>query len=75
LLPTGKQPDELIRKLMVDTFISLGRLSHFYRVLAYFPSFMEKYQKSYNTIVRAPIGGPGGPVPTSWRFYIGMMVS
>lgn len=75
LTPTGKQPDELIRKLMVDTFINLGRLSHFYRVLAYFPSFMEKYQKSYNTIVRAPIGSPGGPVPTSWRFYIGMMAA
>jgi hypothetical protein len=71
-LPVGKQPDELVKSLMVNTFNKIGRLSHYYRVLSYFPSFMEKYQDSYNTIVRAPTGGP---VPMNWRFYIGMMVS
>lgn len=71
-LPVGRQPDDLVRKLMIDTFIKLARLSHFYRILAYFPSFMERYQESYDIIVRDP---NNGPVPLSWRFYIGIMVS
>ena len=71
-MPIGKQPDELIKKLMVDAFVKIGRLSHFYRILAYFPSFMEKYQKSYNTFVRVP---NIGPMPLSYRYYIGIMVS
>jgi hypothetical protein len=73
IVPLGRQPEELTRKLMIDTFIDIGRLSHFYRVLAYFPSFMEKYQKSYNSIIRNH-SNPG-PLPVSWRFYIGIMVS
>ncbi|CAI2173427.1 6145_t:CDS:2 [Funneliformis geosporum] len=70
-LPKGRQPDPLVKNLLSDTFINLGRLSHFYRVLAYFPGFMEKYQTSYNIIVKGPIG----PVPISWRFYIGIMAA
>jgi hypothetical protein len=68
--PVGRQPDELTRMLMIDTFVDLGRISHLYRVLAYFPSFMEKFQKSYNSIIRN-----SGPLHMSWRLYIGMMVS
>ena len=68
-LPIGRQPDNLVRKLMIDTFIKIGRLSHFYRVLSYFPSFMERYQEAYNVIVRAD----SGHVP--WRYYIGIMVN
>ncbi len=65
-----RQPHDLVKNLMVDTFMNLGRLSHYYRVLAYFPGFMEKYQISYNMIVRG-----SGPVPLNWRYYIGIMVS
>jgi len=71
ILPVGRQPDELTRKLMIDTFINIGRLSHFYRVLSYFPSFMEKYQLSYNSIVRHQ----SGPLHVRWRLYIGMMAA
>ncbi|CAG8505229.1 16231_t:CDS:2 [Funneliformis caledonium] len=70
-LPKGRQPDPLVKNLLSDTFVNLGRLSHYYRVLAYFPGFMEKYQASYNIIVKGPIG----PVPISWRFYIGIMAA
>ncbi|EXX67033.1 PA26-domain-containing protein [Rhizophagus irregularis] len=71
-LPIGRQPDDLVRKLMIDTFIKSARLSHFYRILAYFPSFMERYQESYDVIIRDP---NNGPVPLSWRFYIGIMAA
>ncbi|GES88938.1 sestrin-1 isoform X2 [Rhizophagus clarus] len=71
-LVVGRQPDDVVRKLMIDTFIKFARLSHFYRVLAYFPNFMEKYQESYKLIVRDP---DNGPVPLSWRFYIGIMAA
>jgi len=57
---------------MINTFIDLARLSHFYRILAYFPSFMEKYQVSYKIIVKDP---STGSVPLSWRFYIGIMAA
>src|SRR5436305_8657 len=40
IVPLGRQPDDLTRNLMINTFIDIGRLSHFYRILAYFPSFM-----------------------------------
>ncbi|RIA99103.1 PA26 p53-induced protein [Glomus cerebriforme] len=69
--PVGRQPDEIIRKMLINTFSRLGRISHFYRVLAYFPSFMERYQESYNSIVRSP----NGPISLNWRFYIGIMAA
>ncbi|RHZ75815.1 hypothetical protein Glove_209g126 [Diversispora epigaea] len=66
----GQQPDDLIRELMIKTFIRIGRLSHYYRVLSYFPRFMEKYQNSYSAIVESP-----GPLRRSDRYYIGIMAA
>lgn len=65
----GRQPDELVQKLMIKTFIDTGRLSHYYRVLSYFPGFMEKYQRSFSEIVKVR-----GPLGISERYYIGIMV-
>jgi len=65
-----KQPDDLTRKLLVTTFMRIGRLSHFYRVLSYFPSFMEKFQRTYNEIVRNTT-----VLQKEWKFYIGIMAA
>nr|CAG8561844.1 5382_t:CDS:2 [Entrophospora candida] len=65
-----KQPDDLTRKLLVTTFVKIGRLSHFYRVLSYFPSFMEKFQRTYNEIIRNST-----VLQKEWKFYIGIMAA
>ncbi|KAI8051522.1 PA26 p53-induced protein-domain-containing protein [Syncephalis plumigaleata] len=60
-----------IRRLIVDTFLTYGRLSHTFRLLSFFPGYMERFHKAYSTIVRHP----SGPLPRSWRYYIGIMAA
>ncbi|KAI9596443.1 Sestrin [Syncephalis fuscata] len=45
-----------IRRLIVDTFMTYGRFSHSFRVLTFFPGYMERFHKAYSTIVRNPSG-------------------
>lgn len=50
-------------------FLANGRFSHVNRLLVYFPTYMEKFNQTYNHILRGQ-----GPLPRSWRIYIGIMV-
>ncbi|CAG8824641.1 14225_t:CDS:2, partial [Racocetra persica] len=43
-------------RLILETFARDGRISHLFRILSYFPSFMEKYQASFRKIVEDVIG-------------------
>ncbi|CAG8460213.1 1794_t:CDS:2 [Diversispora eburnea] len=65
----GRQPDASARELMINTFIDKGRLSHYYRILSYFPSFMKMYQSSFSAIIEST----GGPLRKSDRYYIAIM--
>ncbi|CAG8477324.1 785_t:CDS:2 [Gigaspora margarita] len=67
----GRQPDEPVKRLILETFASTGRISHLYRILSYFPSFMEKYQESFYKIVE----DVSGPVKVVERLYIGIMAA
>ncbi|RKP25754.1 Sestrin, partial [Syncephalis pseudoplumigaleata] len=60
-----------IRRLIVDTFLTYGRISHNFRVLSFFPGYMERFHKFYSAIVR----NPSGPLPQTWRYYIGIMAA
>ncbi|CAG8510193.1 15549_t:CDS:2 [Dentiscutata heterogama] len=67
----GRQPDEPVRRLILETFSSVGRISHLHRILSYFPNFMEKYQASFCKIVE----DVSGPVKVDERLYIGIMAA
>ncbi|RIB01199.1 Sestrin [Gigaspora rosea] len=67
----GRQPDEPVKRLIIETFASTGRISHLYRILSYFPSFMEKYQESFYKIVE----DVSGPVKVVERLYIAIMAA
>ncbi|CAG8482826.1 9021_t:CDS:2 [Cetraspora pellucida] len=47
----GRQPEEPVKRLILETFARDGRISHLYRIFSYFPTFTEKYQASFRKIV------------------------
>ncbi|KAI3649805.1 hypothetical protein MP228_005437 [Amoeboaphelidium protococcarum] len=58
------------RDIMEQAFLTNGRLSNVYRVLVYFPDYLEKFMASFNQILRLQ-----GPLPRSWRNYIAIMAA
>ncbi|RKP08036.1 PA26 p53-induced protein-domain-containing protein, partial [Thamnocephalis sphaerospora] len=60
-----------IRRLIVDIFMSYGKLSHAFRLLTFFPGYMERFHRGYSAVVRDTVG----PLPRPWRYYIGIMAA
>jgi len=59
-----------LHKLFSEIFVQTGRVSHLARVLALHPSFFEKYNATYNFIMRE-----AGPLALDWRIYIAILAS
>lgn len=56
-------------QLMVNCFLTNGRLSHVYRIMSYFPNYMENFMKTFNHILKNQ-----APLPKHIRNYIAIMV-
>ncbi|KAF9987482.1 Sestrin-1 [Modicella reniformis] len=68
--PVGCVPDEAIRQIMTQTFQNCGRISNLSRILAFFPSFWEKFEQSQTCMMNGP-----GPIPKPWRCYLAIMAA
>lgn len=55
---------------MTRCFVLNGRLSHVYRLMAYFPSYLEAFMQTFNQVLRLP-----APLPRAWRNYIAIMAA
>jgi hypothetical protein len=67
----GRPSDQYIRDLMVKNYLDSGRLSNAFRLLAFFPTYFEKFDLAYHQIMRSSVG----PLERTWRSYLGIMVS
>ncbi|ORZ12104.1 PA26 p53-induced protein-domain-containing protein [Lobosporangium transversale] len=66
----GCIPDEATKQIMTQTFLNYGRTSNLFRILAFFPSFWEKFESSQNCMMNGP-----GPIPKPWRCYVAIMAA
>lgn len=66
----GCVPDEATKQIMTQTFLNYGRASNLFRIMAFFPSFWEKFEQSQSCMMNGP-----GPIPKPWRCYVAIMVS
>ncbi|KAG0238963.1 Sestrin-1 [Actinomortierella wolfii] len=66
----GTIPDPATKELIIRTFLNHGRASNLFRVLAYFPTFCERFEASQNIMMNGP-----GPIPKAWRCYVAIMAA
>ncbi|KAF9978809.1 Sestrin-1 [Actinomortierella ambigua] len=66
----GTIPDAATKELIIRTFLNHGRASNLFRVLAYFPTFWERFEASQNIMMNGP-----GPIPKAWRCYVAIMAA
>ncbi|KAG0297963.1 Sestrin-1 [Dissophora globulifera] len=66
----GCVPDETTKQIMTQTFLNYGRTSNLFRIMAFFPSFWEKFEKSQTCMMNGP-----GPIPKPWRCYVAIMAA
>ncbi|KAI1296181.1 Sestrin-1 [Mortierella claussenii] len=66
----GCVPDEATKQIMTQTFLNYGRTSNLFRVLAFFPSFWEKFESAQTCMMNGP-----GPIPKPWRCYVAIMAA
>ncbi|KAI9139266.1 PA26 p53-induced protein-domain-containing protein [Paraphysoderma sedebokerense] len=69
--PSGQSSSSHLLQLMKECFNSSGRFSHMYRIMGYFPTYLEKFRR----VQRAVIRGMSGPLPRTWRYYIAIMAA
>jgi hypothetical protein len=56
-------------QLMVNCFLTNGRISHVYRIMSYFPNYMENFMQTFNHILKNQ-----APLPKHIRNYIAILV-
>ncbi|KAG0022606.1 Sestrin-1 [Podila clonocystis] len=66
----GCIPDEATKLIMTQTFLNYGRASNLFRIMAFFPSFWEKFEQSQSCMMNGP-----GPIPKPWRCYVAIMAA
>ncbi|KAF9952592.1 Sestrin-1 [Mortierella alpina] len=66
----GCVPDEHTKQIMTQTFLNYGRTSNLFRIMAFFPSFWEKFESSQSCMMNGP-----GPIPKPWRCYVAIMAA
>ncbi|KAK3817157.1 MAG: PA26 p53-induced protein-domain-containing protein [Linnemannia gamsii] len=66
----GCVPDEATKQIMTQTFANYGRTSNLFRIMAFFPSFWEKFESSQTCMMNGP-----GPIPKPWRCYVAIMAA
>ncbi|KAI9468257.1 MAG: PA26 p53-induced protein-domain-containing protein [Benjaminiella poitrasii] len=67
----GRCSDEYVRQMMIKTFLDEGRLTNSFRILTFFPTFLEIYHITFTKIIKQPIG----PLKRTWKAYLGIMVA
>ncbi|KAK3822468.1 MAG: PA26 p53-induced protein-domain-containing protein [Linnemannia elongata] len=66
----GCVPDEATKQIMTQTFANYGRTSNLFRIMAFFPTFWEKFECSQTCMMNGP-----GPIPKPWRCYVAIMAA
>lgn len=66
----GCVPDEATKQIMTQTFANYGRTSNLFRIMAFFPTFWEKFESSQTCMMNGP-----GPIPKPWRCYVAIMAA
>ncbi|KAG0197977.1 Sestrin-1 [Mortierella sp. GBA30] len=66
----GCVPDEATKQIMTQTFLNYGRTSNLFRIMAFFPSFWEKFESSQSCMMNGT-----GPIPKPWRCYVAIMAA
>ncbi|KAF9081016.1 Sestrin-1, partial [Mortierella sp. AD031] len=64
----GCLPPSATKQIMTQTFANYGRTSNLFRIMAFFPSFWEKFESSQTCMMNGP-----GPIPKPWRCYVAIM--
>ncbi|OZJ04618.1 hypothetical protein BZG36_02052 [Bifiguratus adelaidae] len=67
----GRPCDSYVRSVLEHGFLQSGRLSNVARVMAFFPTFYEKFEVIIGSLMRKP----SGPLDLSWRNYIAIMAA
>ncbi|KAI8987208.1 PA26 p53-induced protein-domain-containing protein [Pilobolus umbonatus] len=67
----GRPSDEYVRQMTIRNFIDEGRLGNIFRILSFFPTFLEIYHATFHKIMKTPMG----PLHRTWKSYIGIMVA
>lgn len=83
-MPTVPRPSRMFRESVIPittdlepqatlfkaSFLNTGRVSHLFRIMAWHPSYLERFTESYDFLLRAE-----GPLPFSWRHYLAIISS
>jgi sestrin len=64
-ITTDQEPQSSIFKA---SFLNTGRVTHMCRIMAWHPTFLEKFTEAYDFLLRAE-----GPLPFSWRHYLAIV--
>lgn len=56
--------------ILIESFLSLGRVDHLTMVMALHPSYLSCFLKAQHALLELD-----GPLPRHWRHYIAVMVS
>lgn len=61
--------DGLDQDVLVESFLSLGRVDHITMVMALHPFYLSCFLKTQHALLELD-----GPLPRHWRHYIALMV-
>lgn len=61
--------DELDQEILIESFLSLGRVDHITMVMALHPAYLSCFLKAKHALLELD-----GPLPRHWRHYIAIMV-
>ena len=56
--------------MLVEVFVSTGRVSHLVQLLAWHPKYLHVFQRVMSFVMRGD-----GPLPVAWRHYLAIMAA
>ena len=67
-ITTDQEPQATMFKA---SFLNTGRVTHFHRILAWHPAFLEKFSETYDFVMRAE----NSQLPLQWRNYLAILAA
>ena len=61
--------EEQDQDILIESFLSLGRVDHVIMVMAFHPAYLSCFLKTQHALLELD-----GPLPRHWRHYIAVMV-
>eukprot|EP00002_Diphylleia_rotans_P008633 TRINITY_DN1861_c0_g1_i2.p1 TRINITY_DN1861_c0_g1~~TRINITY_DN1861_c0_g1_i2.p1 ORF type:complete len:562 (-),score=129.20 TRINITY_DN1861_c0_g1_i2:380-2065(-) len=69
-IPGPTPHNEELRQMFTNIYLNTGRLTHFERVFAFHPIYLEKFENFQRLLLDGE-----GALPITWRYYISIMAS